>query len=273
MRLSTSAIIIIICTLRAFGQTGDYRMGGRAMGMGYAAGTQGDEWSVFNNIGAIAWEPQSPVAGFSYQSVSTLKELGKKAATATVPFGTFCSGMSFFRIGDDHFSETRLSLGIGHKIRFVSLGFQIDYLQMVIEQSGTRGVIYYEGGGVAELFPGFRIGAVMQNFNRAKISRLTGEELPVRMEITLSYLPQEFLILNFSLEDILQYGMIPKAGIEYAIHGKFFLRTGITMKPVRNYFGIGIKAWHFKFDYAMSIQNYLGFNHQVSLSAFLKDKK
>jgi hypothetical protein len=248
-------------------------MGGRAMGMGYASGVLTDEWSGFNNIGAIAYRTQEPNIGFSYQSVSSLKELGKKSVSMTAPFGKYCAGMGFFRFGDDHFNETRLSLGIGHKIRFVSLGIQVNYLQMVIEQSGTRGLFYFEAGGVAELLPGLCIGAVMQNFNRAKISKVTGEELPVRMELTLSYAPQDYVILNIALEDALQTGTTPRAGIEYTIQDKFSIRTGVSLKPVRNYFGLGVRAWRFKLDYAMGTQFHLGFNHQLSMAVLLKRKK
>ena len=91
MRFSTSAILIVLCTLRVSGQSGDYRMGSRAMGMGYASGTLGDEWSGFNNIGALAWEPGHPAVSFSCQTVYSLKELAKKAAVLDIPFGKYCT--------------------------------------------------------------------------------------------------------------------------------------------------------------------------------------
>ncbi len=273
MRFSTGAILILLYPVFIFGQSGDYRMGGRAMGMGYATGTLSGPWSGMDNIGALAGSSPRTSVGFACQSLYSLKGLGKKAAVINLAHRNLCSTVNFFKLGDDHYSLTKIGLGLGNKIRFVSLGLQLNYLQLSVEQAGTSGVFSLDAGGVAEMFPHLKVGAGIQNINRAKISRLTGESYPVVMQLTLSYLPQDFLILSIEVGKNSLTGMTFHSGMECAIHKVLYLRTGISTNPVKNYFGIGFRPRLFIIDYAVSIQNYLGFNHQVSLGILLNRKK
>ena len=272
MRFSTSAILLIITSFYLYGQSGDFRMGSRSMALGYASGNITDEWSGFNNIGAIAAGPQSASVCFAYQSIYTLRKFGKKAAAILFPYRKIDGCINFFSFGDDYYNETVISAGIGHKIRFVSLGLRINYYQLVIAGFGTRGVFYFDAGGTAEIIPGLKIGASIQNINQVKISAVTGEKFPVEMELTLSYLPQESLLLNLQIDKNSLIKTIYRAGLEYNVHKKLFLRTGISTYPVKNYFGLGFRPAIFIIDYALSFQDYLGFNHQLSLAVLLNHK-
>jgi hypothetical protein len=269
MRYSTSAIIWIGVSFHIYAQSGDYRMGGRAMGMGNASSTVSDEWSAYHNVGALAGKDQKPSVCFAYQSLYAVEGLGKTAAGITWPHNKFCGTINFFRFGDVIFNETRMGIGFSHKIRFVSLGIQVNYLQYVIENFGNRGMIYFDAGGLAEIFPGLWIGAFIQNINQARISRWTGEKFPFVMNLGISYRPQDFLMFNIDIEKDSRYYPFLKAGLEYAIHDKVYLRTGIGTDPVRNFFGIGFKPNRFKIDYALSTQNHLGFSHEFSMCYFL----
>jgi hypothetical protein len=273
MRLSASAIILIFIPFLNFAQSGDYRMGGRSMGMGFASTTVTDEWSAFHNIGSMAGKIQLPSVCFAYQSVYSVEGLGKSAAGITLPVNNFCGSVNFFRFGDQYFNETRVGLGISHKIRFVSLGFQVNYLQLAIENFGNRGIIYFDAGGLAEIIPGLWVGAFIQNLSRAKVSKLTGEEFPVLMGLGISYRPGDFILLNVDIEKNSLNHSLFKAGLEYSIHHKLYLRTGFGLNPAKNYFGIGFSPYRFKIDYALAIQGRLGVCHEFSLCYNLKKKK
>ncbi len=269
MRLSTGAILILFLSgFHLFAQSGDYRVGARPMGMAFTSGTLSDPWSGFSNIGSLAMETHPVSAGFSYQSLYSLKGFGKKAAALCFPVRKFQNTLNFFSLGDVHFSETRVGLGFSHRIRFVSLGIQVNYVQMAMELFGTSRIFYLDAGGVAELFPGLLIGVAVQNPGRAKWAGKSGELFPFQLSVTVSYHPQENLYLNVQWDE--NSGVYPgfKAGMEYGIHSLLFLRTGISTKPVKNYFGLGVGTGIFKFDYALSMQTYLGYCHQISLCLF-----
>ena len=272
MRFSTGAIVCLFLSVKLFAQTGDYGTGARAMAVGFTAGTFSDEWAGFNNIGAVAGGSRDPAVAFSCQSLYGIKGLVKKAAAINLPYKTFAGTVNFFRFGDEYFSESRIGLGFGHKIRFVSLGASINYLQWSMEYCGSRGIFYVDAGGLAELFPGFWVGAWMQNINQARISEISRTKFPVTLDLSLSYRPEDFLLVNMEIVKTDASGTRVKAGAEYGIHNKLFLRTGIMLNPVRNFFGFGLKPRRFIIDYAFSFQNYLGCCHALSLGILLNRK-
>ncbi|MCX8490924.1 MAG: hypothetical protein ORN54_07640, partial [Cyclobacteriaceae bacterium] len=53
------------------GQSVSTLMGARQAGMGYASSTTTDEWSLFNNIGALG-KIKQPSAAFAYEAVPAL---------------------------------------------------------------------------------------------------------------------------------------------------------------------------------------------------------
>lgn len=273
MRYSTGAIILFFLSIDLFAQSGEYRMGARPMSLGYASAALSDEWAGFNNIGAQAGSVQNANIGFSYQSLYSIRNFGKKAATAVLPYHRFCGSLNVFSFGDEYYNETRLGLGLSHKIKFVSLGIQLNYLQVVLEQAGTKGLFFLEAGGVAELLKGLKIGAVIHNFNPAISKSRQVLQFPSQMELALSYNPQDFILIVLEVDKNMLSGSVLRAGMEYVIQKKLFLRTGISMDPAVNYFGIGFKPGVFNIDYAISWQNYLGMNHQISLSLKLHRKK
>lgn len=243
------------------------------MGMGFASTTVTDEWSGFHNVGSLSGKTQVPSVCFAYQSVYAIEGLGKSAACIVLPIHNFCGSVNFFRFGDNYFNETRIGFGISHKIRFVSLGFQVNYLQLVIENFGNRGLIYFDAGGLAELFSGFWVGAFVQNLNQVKISKLTGEKFPVVMGMGISYRPGKFIMLNVDIEKSNLQNSILKAGLEYSIHEKLFLRTGVGSNPLKNFFGIGFRPFRFRIDYALAVQRHLGLCHEFSMCYNLGKKK
>ena len=242
------------------------------MAMGYAASSLSDEWSPLNNIGALAETKQPVMAGFTYQNLWSVPGLGKKAFSIIAPLHRLYASASIFSFGDEFYNETRFGFGVGHKIGFVSLGMQLNFLQTVIEQFGTNGIFSLDAGGVAEIIPGLKIGAVIQDFS---MSQKEGKEQKreARMQLALAYEPEDFLKLVVAIDHDEIYHDRFRTGFEYAIHNKLYIRSGIALDPVVNYFGLGVRPGIFRIDYACSIQQYLGINHQASLCIRFKSKK
>ncbi len=273
MRYSTGAFLIILYSLESFGQALDYGMGGRAMSLGFAGAAISDEWSSFHNIGSLSGSDRQPSVAFSCRSLYAIEGLEKIAAVATWPFGKLCGTVNFFRFGDQSYNETRAGLGVSHRIGPVSLGMQLNYHQLLIENFGSRGVIYIDAGGMAELFRGFRVGAYFQNITQAKSSRITGEKFPILMGVGICYRPQEILMIAAEVVKNIPGAIEIRTGLEFSIRDLLFLRSGINIYPARNFFGIGIKLNRFKIDYALSTQVHLGMSHEVSVGYLIRNKK
>jgi len=80
--------------------------------------------------------------------------------------------------------------------------------------------------------------------------------------------------LNIDLNKDVDYEPILKAGIEYLVSGKLYLRTGMNTNPFKGFFGVGILPGRFKIDYAIGTHQFLGNSHQASVSFnYLKNMK
>jgi hypothetical protein len=137
---------------------------------------------------------------------------------------------------------------------------------MKIDELGTAGAMFFDIGGIVELIPNLHFGAYISNITLSRLNSPEKSELPVIMKIGFSYRPIQELKLNFDLFKDNRYDPNIKAGIEYLIASKFFIRTGINTQPVRSFFGIGVKFQRFKVDYAISNNDFLGIAHHLGVS-------
>lgn len=142
---------------------------------------------------------------------------------------------------------------------------------MRIEEFGTAGSLYYELGGIVDLVPKLTFGAFISNFTLSSLNNSERSELPVIMKMGLKYTPIDDLSLSLDIYKDVDYKPILKAGIEYLIIEKLYVRTGVNTNPLKSFFGIGLMLDRFKIDYALSSHDFLGISHQVSISfSYLK---
>lgn len=244
-------------------------MGARNAAMGGATTTLGDQWSLFNNIGAMGLI-EGDHAFTSYQNRFNVAEFQTVGAGFIHDFGGLVGGVGFYRFGDEFFSEQRVNLAFGHKLDRVSLGVSVDYLQYNIATVGSKGSMVIEFGGVAEITEKIQFGAHIFNVNQANLVKETNEKIPTVMKAGLSFLPTEGLIINVETEKDLDYDEVFRVGLEYQIVENFFIRTGLSTEPFNGAFGVGFRPKRFQVDYAFSNDSNLGSVHEVSLSYSFK---
>lgn len=206
------------------------------------------------------------VVFFGYDCFTGIEGFNRVAAGAIQPFNFGNIGVSFFKFGDELFSEQTASLAYGNKIRFVRLGIRANYYQMRIDEFGTANSMYFDLGGIIELMPKLTFGAYISNFSLSKLNNPEQSELPVIMKLGLTYMPVSELRLNLDLFKDVDYKPVIKAGIEYLIIKKFYLRTGVNSNHFKSYFGGGLILNRFKVDYALSNHDFLGLSHQACVS-------
>jgi hypothetical protein len=246
-------------------QSLDLDFGARSESMGNANTTIADEWALFNNVGGISALEKGAVF-FGYSRFFDIEGFDKVALGVVQPFKFGSLGLSATRFGDALYSEQMLSTAFANKIGFVRLGFRASYYQMRIDEFGTSSAFLFDLGGIVELVPSLLFGAYISNFTASTLNNIDQSKLPVIMKIGISYQPTEDIMLNLDVRKDVDFDPEIRAGLEYRIIEKVFVRTGINSKPFKAYFGGGLKFGKFGIDYAVTSHQYLGIAHQASVT-------
>jgi hypothetical protein len=246
------------------GQSLDDDFGARSQSMGHANATLADEWSLFNNVGGISDVEKGSVF-FGYHRFFDIDGFDKVALGIVQPFEFGSVGLSAFRFGDALYSEQMLSTAFGNKIGFVRLGLRASYYQLRIDDFGTSSAFMFDLGGIVELIPNVSFGAYISNFTVSTLNNMDQSKLPVSMKAGISYQPTQDIMLNLDIHKDVDFDPEIRAGLEYRIIEKVFVRTGINSNPFKAYFGGGLKFGRFKVDYAVTSHQYLGIAHQASV--------
>lgn len=245
-------------------QHGRYEFGTRANSMGGTSMTLSDEWSLFNNIGGLADVKQS-IIFISYQNKYGIVAFNTFSAGFVKPIFGGVMGIGVFRFGDNLFNEQKVNIGFSNKFGIVSLGLNVNYLQINVKGLGTKGIIMIDFGGKATITKQLIFGAFASNLNQAELSSFTGEKIPTIMRIGLSYRPIDGLMLNTDVEKELNVEASLKIGLEYRIIKKISVRTGIKLKPFESNYGIGFGQKKIDINYAYRNIADIGDIHDVSL--------
>lgn len=243
-------------------------LGARAESMGNAAAGLTDAWSVFHNPGGLAWTKKT-AAIFSYSAAPLLEGADRMGAAVLVPVMQGAGGVSIFRFGDALYSESVASVSYANRLGLAGLGVKLNYLQYRTEGFGSHGVVTLDLGGIAELTPQLRVGARIQNINRPALND-DGDHAPVIMQAGICLTPTDKVVVVTELYKDLDHVTTWKAGLEYAIHPRVWLRSGFNIKPNASFFGAGFHIRKIQFDYALQYSTYLRLVHQGSVVYKLK---
>lgn len=265
------SLLALLLPFMSHGQNGQYTLGARAGAVANTSLTFSDEWSVFNNIGALAGVEHSSVF-FTYQNRYNISAFNTFGGGYVRPMLNGVAAVGVFRFGDDLFSEQKINVGFSNKFGLVSLGANINYLQVSIEGLGTKGIIMIDFGGKATISDRLVFGAHISNVNQGELSSLTGEKIPTIMRAGLSYRPIDGLMLNAEIEKNLNFDALVKIGLEYKLIEKVTIRTGIVTEPFESAFGLGFHPGKINVDYALRNNTDLGDIHEVSVAYRLPGK-
>jgi hypothetical protein len=230
-----------------------------------------DEWSILNNVAGLA-KSTSIVAAFTYDAQPSFKPFNKTALTFSCPLKIGVAGLGLFRFGDDLYSEQIATLGYSNKFGLASLGLKVNYIQYNIQGFGSKGIVTVSFGGIAELTRRFFLGAHVLNINQPKLSEVDKERVPTVLFAGLLMKASEDATVAVEIEKDLDHKAAVKAGVEYRILKKFFVRTGIRIQPNTGYFGFGFKPTRCSIDYSFEHLQGAASRHQASVSFRLKNK-
>ncbi|MEM9831835.1 MAG: hypothetical protein AAF944_14435 [Bacteroidota bacterium] len=246
-------------------------LGGAATGMAEAGVAQRDVWSVFYNVGGMAWVKKiTMIAG--YENRFGFSEGLHAAGVGVVkPLSFGVGSLGVYRFGDASYSEDQISLGLSHRVSQFSFGLRLNGYQYHVETIGTRFATAVDVGGVARLSPELFIGMQITNLNQAKKSRFSEEKIPTRIQTGIAYQPTETIHLAVEVEHQAGESTEAKIGAEYTVVKKISLRCGVQTLDFRQFFGLGLEHRLLQIDYALQTHRVLGLSHQISLAYQLAD--
>lgn len=239
--------------------------GARASGLGNASSCLTDEWSVFNNVGAIS-KVKETTFGLSFDDRPQLKAANRLALTYVNPLKFGVIGAGLFHFGDEIYNEQIISLAFGSSIGITSLGAKINCIQYSASGFGSKRVMTLSFGALTQLTPQLCVGMYAININQPSISKSENEKLPTLLIAAIAFTPSEKIFITTEIEKDLLYKPKWKTGLEYQAHKKIFFRTGFNINADAIFFGIGFKQKKFKFDYAYCREPNSGGSQQVSTS-------
>jgi len=262
-------IRILFCILLAYmnarAQNGNYELGARSLGLSGTTITLSDTFAGFNNIGALADQDGISLC-FSSAMLYGIPELLKIGIGLNGELFNGVGSVNIYRFGNQNLSEHKIGVGYSHRIRFISLGIQLSYIQFLISNYGSAGTLSLEFGGLIKFSSKVVLGGYF--FHPLEISQRFKQLsfLQTLLKTGLSYRPSENLMANIEYKwngNMMHFLIF---GIEYLVRGKIALRTGFNIETLQSTLGIGFRPETFRLDYAIMIHPLLGVSHEFSFN-------
>ena len=249
-----------------------YQVSAREKSLAGIATCLSDGWSVFGNQAGMV-STAYPEAGVSYGNYFLLKELGLKAAYATLPVSENVFAVSFYRFGNETYNENKLGLAYARKIApGFSAGFQFNYFSIHLpENERSPGISVFEGGIQYRLSENLMIGAHCFNpFQSGIKTESIRYKLPCLFRLGIGTTVTEELLLFCEMEKDLKQELVLKFGAEYRILDKFQIRGGLSGKNNLLALGLAYSAKKLRTDFSWQYNYRLGSTPSVAISYRLK---
>ena len=266
--------IVLVVTHSLSAQQGDYSLGARSGSMGRTGTALPDSFSAFNNIGSAAIPGNSTIA-FSIRNLYSMEGLYAMGAAWNQKIRRASLVFSIYRFGNRLFSEHKIGIGYSHRIRFISLGIQVDYFQQSVGNLGTSGTVMLEAGGVVTLFKELTFGAFILNPAHATVGVREKHPLPVMLKAGVVFTPDDLTTLSLDVHRLYTGDRSSlnrvSLGLEYVLREIVPLRAGMIFNPPVITAGSGVRMNRLNLDLCMELNPNLGISSQLSvIYKFLK---
>lgn len=233
--------------------------GAKGMAMGNTGVVFKDVYSIFGNQAGLAYVEDISVVAFGERRFGSVG-INNLAAGVAYPIANGSFGLQFNYFGIDLYNEQKVGLSYARRLmEKLSIGVQFDYLNTKITDYGSKGVITFEIGALAELTKEISIGVHL--FSPMRVEIIENENLPTLLKLGASYQPSEKVALVIEAEKDIDFDLILKAGIEYYIHPSVVIRVGGSSNPTLVTFGAGFQLKSgVSIDVASSYHQSLGFS-------------
>lgn len=242
-------------------------MGARSNSMANSSVTLTDVWSFHHNPGAMA-DLEKQAFGISYENRFLLKELqsqglvyGQPLKKGVISFGAQTYGFKTYR-------TNRVGLGYSMKLsEKFSAGVQLNYQNIrLTENYGSKNTVTAEVGILAKITEKWSIGVSAFNLGRNKLADFQDDRFTTLMRLGTSYQFSKKVLVTAEAEKNVDFPLRAKAGIEYQLVEKFYLRGGFATQPIELSFGFGYKFSVFQLDFGSAYHQQLGWSPHFSFT-------
>ncbi len=268
------AVLILGCTTyQTYASGFNEAAGSRAVGVGNHFTTLSDVFSTYNNQAGIGFIKEFSF-GIAARNKFILGDLNHFNAAAVFPTKTGTFGLNFSYYGLDIYNEKKVGISFGKSFgEKFSAGLQFDYINIFLDNYGTKHLFTFEVGLQFYILPQLLIGAHVNNPLRLDIDEESTEKYPTIMRFGLNYMPSKKVAIMAELEKDLDFSPVYKLGIEYKVIEKFVIRGGFNVNPFSGSLGVGLKLKTLSIDAASAYHPVLGFSPSLSLSYAIRKKK
>lgn len=243
------------------------QVGARDVSLGNATVALISSFSVFNNQASLAWAKGVSLA-IDYRQPYLIERFSQKSLAATVPTQLCIFGIGIQQKGIAGYNESRFGFAMAKTLgnRF-SAGIQFNcFVVDFPEQGSSLGTFLVEFGALFRTKNDVSIGIHIFNPSGTSIQSLNFQsEFPVYATIGIALKPSPELLFVSSAAWGADKPFNIGLGIEYQFADSFYLRGGVSGKPVRHSAGLGYKCRYFATDVAFVHHETLGYTPSISL--------
>ncbi len=260
-------LLIFIFLSKGYSIGNETPVGAREMAMGNGSVALISPFAVFNNQSALAYLTKLSIA-VDYRQPYLIDDLSERALALVIPLSPATFAIGIEQIGIQNYHESRFGLAMAKKFgdKF-SAGLQFNYFMIDFpEQGESRGTLLIEFGIFYKTKDNLSIGVHIFNPAKSSIESLNmRSEYPFHANSGIALKPSDHLILT---GEVGYYADLPvniSMGGEYQFSDRFFLRCGVSGKPIRHSIGLGYRCNLFGIDFAMIHHQKLGYTPSISL--------
>lgn len=242
-------------------------IGARLMAIGGHSAAVDDSWNFTGNFKNHK-HSNTPKIAVGYTKYFYGNELSNQSLKFILPIKNYEAGLSIQRYGITEFNQLTAGASLAKNFgdRF-SIGLRTNYHQLKIQNYGSAIGFSIDAGAMYHLDNQTTIGVNVNNPSKQTYQKSNASiSIPSIVNFGIAYQASSKILIatNVSKEFNKKYDV--GLGLDYRLLEVLSLRGGITMKPFKQYGGVGIEHKKFNLDVAIESDPYLGYSSQIGIA-------
>lgn len=189
-----------------------------------------------------------------------LDELNSYAAIVAIPTPSGAIGLQADYFGSSSFNESQLGLIYARKVTSqVDVGVKFNYHAVSVQGYGTATAVNFEAGAIFHVTEKLHTGIHVYNPASSKLGKAGSEKLASVYKFGLGYEVSERLFISAEIVKHEDQPVGVHAGLQYNLHPRLFIRTGISTADDNSYVGVGLNVGFGRIDVNAAYHPQLGF--------------
>ena len=242
-------------------------IGARLRSMGNNNAAVNDTWNFTGNFKENI-EIYKPTIAAGYAKYFYGDDLSNQSLKFVMPLKKYEVGVNFLRYGISEYNEITTGISIAKNFgdQF-SIGLRTNYHQLKIQNYGSTSGFSIDVGIMYHINNELTFGFNINNPSReAYINTKLLIKIPSIINVGAAYQASNKVLFAINLSRKFNETNDAGIGLDYQIIEFLSLRGGITIKPFKQYGGIGIDYKKFKLDLALESDPYLGYSSQIGFA-------